>query len=316
MQPERTSASRAERHLSLGASRKPRRVLPALEKLTRYCLGQWVPADKAQLDALDGAVRRWIGTELLEQRKERDRAPLSKLMRNRMASFIRRGYAPPTRQKSLLTGSAVAGSHVPLLKWFRAIGLFVATDGGISALQLMTALKLGNYGTAMGMLSKIRTLACGAMSQRPVGGARVFGLPAASIWPGMGAAGAGQEAVILCAVESSQNVRTILLRLARSRDEAYEQRRLLAAGSSDPRHKLDDQIPPDCRKLADELVAWLKRIHRRPPSLEKLQPYLDEFAFRLNVKERRQERQAIQALIHLAVGLKVREVVEYFPIEF
>lgn len=60
------------------------------------------------------------------------------------------------RQTSVLAGTVLHGTHLPLRKWFLAAYLVTTHSNGISALQLQSKLGLGSYKSAWLLLHKLR----------------------------------------------------------------------------------------------------------------------------------------------------------------
>ena len=68
----------------------------------------------------------------------------------------RNGSAPCRRQTSVIAGTVMHGSHLPLRTWFIAAYLVATHSNAISALQLQSKLGLGSYKTAWLLLHKLR----------------------------------------------------------------------------------------------------------------------------------------------------------------
>jgi transposase-like protein len=66
---------------------------------------------------------------------------------------------------SLTSGTAFHNSHLPLWKWFLAVELFLSSDGGIPANELMKVLG-GSYKTAWFVEHRIRAAICKARPTR------------------------------------------------------------------------------------------------------------------------------------------------------
>lgn len=60
------------------------------------------------------------------------------------------------RQTSLIAGTVMHGTHIPIRKWFIAAFLVATHSNGISALQLQAKLGFGSYKSAWLLLHKLR----------------------------------------------------------------------------------------------------------------------------------------------------------------
>jgi hypothetical protein len=169
----------------------------------------------------------------------------------------------------------------------------------------------------MELLAKIRALAGRVLPAALGSDAKILTLPVPVVWPALHMK---KDAAVLVAVSRPAKVTTILIRLAQEAEEEAEQRRSLAGDTSPPAQALGrllgarrhdtsqdvsdtNEILPEHQRLLDDLVRWLRRIHRRPPALAKLQPYLNEYAFRFDVRGSHSTRHAFQNLVFLALGL-------------
>ena len=322
MQPYRSSSAILE---------DKRGRLPTIEKIVDYCVGRSAPKDQA-LNRFEQEVNGWLRDRLVAQ-SGADLLP-GKVwkMRDRLA-VVRKTGSGGRRQDSLLAGTLFAGSHVKVLSWFRALGLFVRGGKGVSALELQEELGLGSYATALSMLNSIRAM-LGAVRPKLAGRVWVGDVQIGDIWPSLRGRTDGSAGCILLAVgEGAGGRQTVVALVAASSDigglwslldskativDLRDVRRTVLVGDDEEGKEGTgagsqrvSQAPSEWQNAADGLVAWLRRIHRRPPAVAGLQAYLDEYTFRLNVGGRNRERAAVKALIELAVGVRPKvEAVE------
>lgn len=66
------------------------------------------------------------------------------------------GSKPCRRQTSVIAGTVMHGTHLPLRTWFIAAHLVATHSNGISALQLQAKIGVGSYKTAWLLLHKLR----------------------------------------------------------------------------------------------------------------------------------------------------------------
>jgi len=211
------------------------------------------------------------------------------------------------RQTSVLAGTVLQDSHLPLRVWFRAMWHMTSQKNGISALGLQRVLGLGSYRTAWTMLHKLRR----AMV-RP-GRDRLKGLVEVdeAYWGAKeeGAIGRKTEekALIAVAVEI-KGMDMGRIRLARIPDlngntlykfiayavepgstvrtdglpayigiKGYSHDRLIQKRQPEGEHLL-----PNVHRVVSLLKRWLLGTHQGATAHAHLDDYLAEFTFRFN----------------------------------
>lgn len=283
-----------------------------LHELISYCLDGSPSPHSEQLCV--GAFRALVTAKVCRVRA----LPGIRQLRTRLAMV--QGSGDDRRQESLRKGTIFARSHLSLSTWFRAFGIFVRTPDVVSARRLQRDLRIGCYATAFHMVKRIRSI---LYATRPAlkGTVQIGELRIGDIWPKR--EHKYGDAKLLIAVSSRTQLALIglyrgpfdaaeLLEPHLDKDCIVETHNglrypFLAKWHSrviSPPVQSGCTLPPLCQGLADDLLLWLRRIHRHPPSLWSLQPYLDEYAFRRNYCKLGDERSALEWLIRLSVEAK------------
>ncbi|RRJ65767.1 IS1595 family transposase [Paenibacillus oralis] len=216
-------------------------------------------------------------------------------------------------QTSALVGTIFEGTHLPLLKWFNALELFLLEDG-ISALRLSQVIRV-TYKTAWLMLHKIRhaalefdarELLCGDVKVN----SDLYGRNPSQLQfshPYASAVVAG------CTVTESGEPQQVKIRLVpHKRGDGQRANRLeLAAfinGHVDVRTSAVESFP-----LAYRLYAPLRKVVREAweslkstyvaLGLKHLQAYLNEYTVRRSLRRPGAEETMRQKLLHMCVAI-------------
>ena len=241
--------------------------------------------------------------------------------------------APCRKQTSVIAGTIMHKTHLPLRLWFLAAHLVTTHSNGISALQLQAKLGVGSYKTAWLLLHKLRR-AMISPSREPLGGEdetveidetsipyRVKGEP---LDGGQGRSPIGKLNII-GAVEWRDNGRSGRIRLEPIRSNGRESLHPFVLKNTLPGTKIFTDgnqayqgIPgrDHVARVVGKLPAhiWFKRIHRVFSLMKRwmmgvyhgmrkqhLEVYLQEYVFRWN--RRRQFRAAFDSL--LTIGNRI-----------
>lgn len=209
---------------------------------------------------------------------------------------------------STTAGTIFHGTHKPLVLWFRAIWWLTGQKNGASALGIQRIMGLGSYKTAWSWLHKLRRAMVTPgrdnlsgiieMDETYVGGER------------QGKRGRGSTGkslvVILVEIKDTSIGRIRLKRIKDAssaslneaalsnikensliRTDAWNgynllkslgyQHEIMRQGSN-----MEDDLLPNCHRVASLLKRWLLGTHQGAVSHEHLDYYLDEFTFRFN----------------------------------
>jgi len=213
------------------------------------------------------------------------------------------------RQTSVIVGTILERSRLPLTLWFRAMWQVTNQKNGASALTIQRLLGLGSYQTAWAWLHKLRR----AMV-RP-GRDCLEGLVEADESyfggekPGKRGRGACGKALVLLAVQLQPGGEIGRIRLARVSDASGPSlvgalETMVTPGSEVKtdgwsgynglasrgyRHtvvrdsgEIGQDLLPACHRVASLLKRWLLGTHQGAVRQEHLAYYLDEFTFRFN----------------------------------
>lgn len=222
-------------------------------------------------------------------------------------------------QTSLTSGTAMHGSHEPLLKWFFAAYHITTETPGISAVQLQRQLGLKRYETVFNMLHKLRSSMVNPERTKIKGNVEVdetyIGGPTTGGKRGRGT----EKAIVVVAVERKNNhagrVRLRHIEDVRESsliefikniiekdstiitDEFPSYRNINRYGYN---HEIEEKLPL-AHLVISNLKTWIKGTFHGV-SDKHLQAYLNEFTFRFN--RRKTPMAAFQRILGLATNVK------------
>jgi len=151
------------------------------------------PDDEACLDYL--SIMRWPDKYQCSRCSSCDSLKLSRgLYRCLLCKY----------EGSVISGTLFQDTHKPLRLWFRAIWYVVNQKNGVSALGLQKALGLGSYRTAWNWLHKLRRAMVRSGRDKLSGIVEVNETFIGGERPGKRGRGAAGKAIVLIAVEESQ----------------------------------------------------------------------------------------------------------------
>lgn len=237
------------------------------------------------------------------------------------------------KQTSVIAGTIMHKTHLPLRQWFLAAHLVTTHSNGISALQLQAKLGIGSYKTAWLLLHKLRRAMVNPDREKLGGYDEIVEIDETSIpfrtkdepvGGGQGRSPIGKLNII-GAVEWRDEGRSGRIRLEPIRNNGKESLHPFVLRNTTPHttiftdgNQAYQGIPH--RKHASKVVGklpahlWFKRIHRVFSLMKRwmmgvyhgvrrrhLNIYLQEFVFRWN--RRRQYRAAFDSLV--AIGNEV-----------
>lgn len=215
------------------------------------------------------------------------------------------------RDVSVTAGTIFQDSHLSLRLWFRAMWLVTNQKSGISALGLQRALGLGSYRSAWLCLHKLRRAMIRPNREALEGVVEIDESFVGGVEKGGGGRRIGNKALIAIALEARENCwgRVRLQRIPDATEPsltAFVQKtvapgskiitdghkgyhRLSACGYQHearviypaPRAKSSAELP-GVHRVASLLKRWLLGIHQGRVDGERIDRYLNEFAFRFN----------------------------------
>jgi transposase-like protein len=232
------------------------------------------------------------------------------------------------RDTSVTTGTIFHRSHLPVRTWFRIAWWATNQKSGLSALGLQRMLGLGSYETAWTSLQKLRRamvrhgreplLGSVEVDETFVGGVR------------RGDYSKKTKALIAIAAEiRGEGIGRI--RLARIKNNSIEElvpfvRSSIAPGStlitdglrsyaalaghgyihkpfslSDHGREASKAVLPRVHRVASLMKRWMLGMHQGRIDSSKIEPYLDEFAFRFNRRESPSRGQLFYRLLEQCV---------------
>ena len=214
------------------------------------------------------------------------------------------------KDASLPAGTIFHRSHLPLRMWFRAIWWATSQKSGVSALGLQRTLGMGSYETAWSCLHKLRRAMVRPGRERLGGEVEVDESFVGGHETGGGRRHIGKKALVAIAVEirgkGMGRVRLQRIPNASERSLSSFVRNAVQPGSvlvtdgwesyvplvkqgyvhrPRPAHPNREQavvLLPRVHRVAALLKRWLLGIHQGRVSRDRLNSYLDEFAFRFN----------------------------------
>lgn len=209
-------------------------------------------------------------------------------------------------QASVVAGTILQDSHLPLTTWFRAMWYITSQKNGVSALGLQRVLGLGSYKTAWALLHKLRRAMVRPGRDRLRGVVEVD----EAYWGGheMGVKGRlthDKALIIVAAEEDGQGIGRIRLRsipdLERQtlhgfiaeavepgstiRTDGWNAYRELSGYVHDrqvQRQVQGEHLLPRVHRVVSLLKRWLLGTHQGAIGQEHLDDYLNEFTFRFN----------------------------------
>lgn len=200
-------------------------------------------------------------------------------------------------------------SNKPLTIWFRAIWWMIAQKNGVSATGLQAILGIGSYKTAWIWLHKLRTLMVFPNRDKLSGKVEIDETFVGGVAEGKRGRGSENKSLVVIAIEvlpkGTGRVRLKIIptaegkhllqfirenvelgaciitdgwsgyaQLERKGYEHIKQRQIIATNN--------EEMLPNVHRIAALLKRWLLGTHQNYTSHERLQKYLDEFAFRYN----------------------------------
>lgn len=234
-------------------------------------------------------------------------------------------------QVSLTAGTIFQDTRRPLTLWFRAMWWVTTQKNGASALGLQRILGLGSYVTAWTWLHKLRRAMVRPGRDRLRGWVEVDETYVGGLEEGVRGRQTETKALVAVACEQDgPGIGRIRLRriadasgacLQAFLDETIEPGSVLHTdgweGYGDVetkgyRHKVTvlqgrrataSQLMPRVHRVASLLKRWLLGTHQGAVSLQHLDYYLDEFAFRFNRRRSRSRGKLFYRLLQQAVAV-------------
>jgi transposase-like protein len=235
-------------------------------------------------------------------------------------------------QVSVTAGTVFQDSHLPLMLWFRAVWWVTGQKNGVSAMGLQRVLGLKSYKTAWTLLHKLRHAMVRPGRDRLQGQVEVDEAFVGGEEEGVHGRQTETKAMIAVAVEAD-GPGIGRLRMRRIPDASAANLMPFIEDSIEPgsivhtdgwlgyqpledrdyKHKIT--FLKDNRKTASELMPrvhlsvallkrWLLGTHQGSVSLEHLDAYLDEFAFRFNRRKSRSRGKLFYRLLEQAVAVE------------
>ena len=234
------------------------------------------------------------------------------------------------KKVSVTSGTIFHGTHKPLIIWFRAIWWLTGQKNGASALGIQRIMGLGSYKTAWTWLHKLRRAMVTPgrdnlsgiieMDETFIGGER----------QGKKGRGSAGKSLVVIFVEI-KDTRIGRIRLKRIKDASSAslneaalscikeksiirtdgwngynllesigyQHEIMRQGS-----KKEDDLLPNCHRVASLLKRWLLGTHQGAVSHEHLDYYLDEFTFRFNRRTSTHRGKLFYRLLENAVKIE------------
>jgi transposase-like protein len=212
-------------------------------------------------------------------------------------------------------GTIFQDSRLPLMLWFRAVWWVTSQKNGVSAMGLQRVLGLKSYKTAWTLLHKLRHAMVRPGRDRLqghvevdeafVGGEKVHGRQTETKAIRMRRIADASAENLIPFIEDSVEPGSVV------HTDGWLGYQPL--GSRDYRHKIT--FLKDNKKTASELMPrvhlavallkrWLLGTHQGSVSLEHLDAYLDEFAFRFNRRKSRSRGKLFYRLLQQAVAVQ------------
>jgi hypothetical protein len=212
---------------------------------------------------------------------------------------------------SLTAGTVLEGTHKPLRFWLSVAWEMAGRPGGVNARTIQRLLGLGSYQTAWSWLHKLRRAMAPANEQlvAPI----VVGKVRLSIRSSQGGKRRGARyATVGVAVErvgTKRIGRIKLERLRRSGARAFAER--VGAATSEPPTR-DDAVA--VRRVGSILQRWILDTYQGGVSLDHLDHYLDEFAFRFNARRAASRGLRFRSLLESALHTETVTTRELFQV--
>ncbi len=235
-------------------------------------------------------------------------------------------------QVSVTAGTVFQDSRLPLMLWFRAVWLVTSQKNGVSALGLQRVLGLKSYKTAWTLLHKLRHAMVRPGRDRLQGHVEVDEAFVGGEEEGVHDRQTETKAMIAVAAEAD-GPGIGRLRMRRISDASAANLMLFIEDSVEPgsivhtdgwlgylplegrnyKHKVTflkdnsktaSELMPRVHRAVALLKRWLLRTHQGSVSLEHLDAYLDEFAFRFNRRKSRSRGKLFYRLLEQAVAVE------------
>ena len=235
-------------------------------------------------------------------------------------------------QVSVTAGTIFQDTRTPLTVWFRAMWWMTSQKNGISALGLQRVLGLGSYQTAWVCLHKLRRAMVRPGRERLSGRVEADETYLGGLEEGRRGRGIESKALIaVAAEEDGKGIGRIRMRRipdgsARSlvafvqesvepgsvvhtdgwlgyeplRARGYVHRVTFLSGHE----RSPSELLPRVHRVVSLLKRWLLGTHQGAVSIEHLDEYLDEFAFRFNRRKSRSRGKLFYRLVQQAVAVE------------
>ena len=244
------------------------------------------------------------------------------------------------RQTSITAGTVFEDTRKPLILWFHVMWMMMAQKTGLSARNLCDTYGFGNYQTAWAWLHKLRSTMICTGRKKLTGRVEVDETYVGGKKSGARGRGAEGKTLVLVAVEGSA------LKLGRVRFRCVD-----AADASNIETFVSDYVSPGTTVVTDGLSSysklqtlgfehrpyvlstggeaarkeldhihlvisllkrWLIGTHQGAISIDHLQAYLDEFAFRFNRRLSTHRGKLFHRLIQQSVTKRPQNVKELY----
>ena len=235
-------------------------------------------------------------------------------------------------QASVTAGTVFQDSRLPLTLWFRAVWCVTSQKNGVSAMGLQRVLGLKSYKTAWTMLHKLRHAMVRPGRDRLQGHVEVDEAFVGGEEEGVHGRQTETKAMIAIAVEEDGDG-IGRIRMRRIPDASAESLVPFIEDSVEPgssvhsdgwlgyqplkgkgyRHQITflkgnsktaSELMPRAHLAVALLTRWLLGTHQGGVSLEHLDAYLDEFAFRFNRRKSRSRGKLFYRLLEQAVAVE------------
>ena len=215
---------------------------------------------------------------------------------------------------SLTAGTVLEGTHKPLRFWLSVAWEMAGRPGGVNARTIQRLLGLGSYQTAWSWLHKLRRAM--APANEPLVAPLAVGRIRLSIRGSQtGKRRGNRYATVAIVVERVGRKRIGRIKLERLRKAgapafaAFAERH--GSIASDPTTREDVAA---VRRVASILQRWILNTYQGGVSLDHLDHYLDEFAFRFNARRAASRGLRFRSLLESALQTNTVTTKELFQV--